>query len=431
MVMQDKLGMGGQSMERLTVINTVLFVLFMVFTGYQGAFAVIRLMGKQKKYKEKGLLRYAVVIAARNESAVITKLIESIRGQSYPRDLVDIYVVADNCTDNTAGLATKAGATVFERFNTRRIGKGYALNFLFVKIKELCGLEYYDGYFVFDADNLLDPEYITQMNKVFSNGFKAVTSYRNTKNYADSWITAGYGLWFLREAEYMNRPRAYLGISCMLSGTGFVFSSELLLEKGGWEYFLLAEDWEFTADIITKGDTVGYCHDAIYYDEQPLKLGASITQRSRWIKGSMQVLSAYGGRAWKKLIKDGNISCYDLMMGVLPTIVLSLAAVLLNGVTAAVILAAAWSELPALLLLLTKALLLTYVSFYISGLMPLITEWRNIHAPGYKKILYSFTYPFFTLTFLFALFPAIFTNVRWTPIHHDKALSISDFGKNR
>ena len=99
----------------------------------------------------------------------------------------------------------------------------------------------YDGYFVFDADNLLDPQYISQMNKVFSSGARAVTSYRNSKNFGDNWITAGYGLWFLRESEYLNRPRDVLGTSCAVSGTGFLFSQQLLEELGGWNYFLLTE----------------------------------------------------------------------------------------------------------------------------------------------------------------------------------------------
>lgn len=418
-------------MERLMVINAVLLVLFIVFTGYQVVFTILRLLGKDKHFDEKGKKRYAVVIAARNESAVIAQLIESIKDQDYPRELLDIYVVADNCSDNTVHLARDAGAAVFERFNTRQVGKGYALNFLFKEIEKAKGMTFYDGYFVFDADNLLDKKYVTEMNKVFSNGYKAVTSYRNTKNFGDSWITGGYGLWFLREAEFLNRPRAYLGTSCMLSGTGFVFSSELIAEKGGWEYFMLAEDWEFTADIITKGEVVGYCHNAVYYDEQPAKLGESITQRSRWIKGSMRVLSAYGGKAARVLFKDGSFSCYDLMMGILPTVVLTLLAVVLNGVTAAVILAAAWSELPALLSLLCKGILLTYVNFFIMGLLPLITEWKRIYCPAYKKILYALTYPFFTLTFLFALVPAVFTNVSWKPIRHGKGVTLSDLNQGK
>ena len=122
--------------------------------------------------------KYAVVIAARNESAVIGQLINSIKRQNYPTQLVDIYVVADNCTDNTAEVAKNAGAIVYERFNRQRVGKGYALDYAFKNI--LNSSDIYEGYFVFDADNLLDENYISEMNKTFDNGYKS-SSYNTAK----------------------------------------------------------------------------------------------------------------------------------------------------------------------------------------------------------------------------------------------------------
>ena len=211
-------------METLSTINFLMAAVFAACYCYQVVFAVARLLKKRRRFTAQKLCRYAVLIAARNESAVIAQLLESIRGQNYPQDLVHIYVVADNCTDNTAQIAAACGARVFQRQNKLQVGKGFALRFLLQKIQEEYPQERYDGYFVFDADNLLDPRYITEMNKVFSSGNRVVTSYRNTKNYGDNWITAGYGLWFLRESEYLNRPRDYLGTSCAVSGTGFLFA---------------------------------------------------------------------------------------------------------------------------------------------------------------------------------------------------------------
>ena len=181
-------------METLSTINFLMAAVFAACYCYQVVFAVARLLKKRRRFTAQKLCRYAVLIAARNESAVIAQLLESIRGQNYPQDLVHIYVVADNCTDNTAQIAAACGARVFQRQNKLQVGKGFALRFLLQKIQEEYPQERYDGYFVFDADNLLDPRYITEMNKVFSSGNRVVTSYRNTKNYGDNWITAGYGL---------------------------------------------------------------------------------------------------------------------------------------------------------------------------------------------------------------------------------------------
>lgn len=406
-------------------------ILFVVLSGYQIVFMLAKLMNKKKEFKAKKNCRYGVVIAARNESAVIAYLIDSINRQDYPKELVDIFVVADNCTDNTAEIARAAGATVYERFNDNFIGKGYALEFLFEHISKDFDCMSYDGFFVFDADNLLDENYITEMNKVFSNGFAAVTSYRNTKNYGDNWISAGYGLWFLRESEYLNRPRAFFNTSSILSGTGYVFKSSYLEKNNGWKYFKLAEDWEFTADIIANGEKVGYCSTAVYYDEQPTKFSASITQRSRWIKGSIQVFSEYGGKVMKGFLKTGSFSNYDLMMGIIPTVVLAAATLILNGSMAVAIFTTARQELPEFIFYLLFSLLFGYLGLFLTGFLTLLTEWKHIRCSGPKKIFYSLSYPFFVLSFMVAMIPAVFGKVTWKPIDHKASMSISDMSKQR
>ena len=110
--------------------------------------------------------RYGVVIAARNESMVIGNLIRSIQNQTYPSKLIDIFVVADNCTDNTAQIARQLGAVVYERFNKEQVGKGYALDFAFRHIAQDYGANYHDAYLIFDADNLLDSHYSDEMNEM-------------------------------------------------------------------------------------------------------------------------------------------------------------------------------------------------------------------------------------------------------------------------
>ena len=135
-----------------------------------------------RTFTARKLCRYAVLIAARNESAVIAQLLESIRQQDYPQDLLDIYVVADNCTDGTASIAREHGARCLSGRTRCRWARATPWAFLLEHIREEYPQERYDGYFVFDADNLLDPHYVTEMNKVFSNGNRAVTGYRNTKN---------------------------------------------------------------------------------------------------------------------------------------------------------------------------------------------------------------------------------------------------------
>src|SRR5699024_3739583 len=151
------------------------------------------------------------------------------------------------------------------------------------------GDEYFDGYFVFDADNLLQPDYISQMNNVFGDPYQIVTSYRNSKNFGDNWISAGYALWFLREAVFLNAPRFRLGISCLVCCTGFLFSCAIMLRYGGWPFHTLTEDIEVSAHSIVQGERIGYCGAAEFFDEQPTLFGQSWRQRTRWSRGYIQV----------------------------------------------------------------------------------------------------------------------------------------------
>ncbi len=413
-------------MQILSYVNFLLVVIFSVLTCHKIFYILVRYFKREKKYAALKLNRFAVVIAARNEAEVIGYLIESIHHQDYPADLVDIFVVADNCTDNTAEIARQKGAFVYERFNKELVGKGYALSLIFDKIKTEHANTHYDGYFVFDADNLLDSHYITEMNKVFSNGYKAVTSYRNTKNFTDSWVSASYGLWFLMESEYLNYPKSEMGISCAISGTGFLFSDELLERNGGWHYHLMTEDLQFTADLICNGDKIGYSRKAIIYDEQPLTFSQSITQRSRWMKGSIQVMSQYGLKLIKALLKYGSFSSYDMLMGVIPSIVLSAIAIIMNVAMFFVALRGTPAEGQMYLESVLTMLINSYIAVYFLGFTTLVTEWKQIKGKAYKKILYSFAFPAFVIGLGISVVKALFSNVEWKPIKHTAAISISE-----
>ena len=230
--------------------NTAIAVLLTLLYLYQLGYLLIGIVQKKRSSRQTSaaLHRYAAIISARNEENVISGLIKSLKEQNYPEELLDVYVIADNCTDNTAQVAADAGAIVYRRFNHVQVGKGYALDYLFHQLTEE-GKNDYDGYFVFDADNYVDPNFVKEMNTVFDTGkYAALTSYRNSKNFGTNWISAGYGLWFLREARFLNAPRMAVGASCAISGTGFLVSGDLIRENGGWPFHLLREDIEFSVN---------------------------------------------------------------------------------------------------------------------------------------------------------------------------------------
>jgi cellulose synthase/poly-beta-1,6-N-acetylglucosamine synthase-like glycosyltransferase len=280
-----------QFFSQLSFVDAFNFCVFILFTAcyaYQIFYIFVVLFNKPQKQTAKKNHKYAVMISARNEEAVIANLIQSIRAQNYPQELIDIFVVADNCTDNTEQAAREAGATVFTRNDKKKIGKGHGLNLAYNNIMEKYNGDSYEAFFVFDADNILDSNYFREMNITFDNGAQVSTSYRNSKNYDSNWISAGYSIWFLREAKYLNQARLALNTSCTISGTGFFVSAEILRKHGGWKWNLLTEDVEFSAQNIIEGERISYTPSAILYDEQPTLFKDSWNQRFRWAKGFYQ-----------------------------------------------------------------------------------------------------------------------------------------------
>lgn len=408
-------------MNIILTINVIVAVVFACCYAYQLFFLAVPFTRKQEAHKPEVLHRFAILICARNESAVIADLLQSIQHQSYDQSLITTFVMADNCTDNTAEIARQNGAVVYTRFNKEKVGKGYALEQLLKNIEE----DYpqtFDGFFVFDADNVLDCHFVEAMNRTFTDGYEVVTSYRNSKNYGDNWISAGYALWFLRESRYLNGARCRLGSSCAVSGTGFLFSRRILEKCGGWNFFLLTEDIEFTIDNVVRGEKVGYAAGAVLYDEQPTSFAQSWRQRMRWSKGYLQVFRKYASELFSGIAR-GSFSCYDMTMNIMPAAVLTGVSVVVN-IGAAIANATSGGSMAVLAVSVLQTLMSLYLTLFVLGAITTVTEWKNIRCAAWKKVLYAFTFPLFMLTYVPICIASLFTKVEWKPICHTRVMTL-------
>ncbi len=416
-------------MQTLKWVNYIVGIIFMVCYLYQFVYIPISLFGakahnKKKKDRHDSLEviyhNYAVLICARNEQVVITDLIDSLHQQTYPQDKIHIFVLADNCTDKTAEVAEKAGATVYKRFDRTKIGKGYALNKLLHDIKDDYP-ERFDGYFVFDADNVLSSSYIEEMNKSFCAGNDVITSYRNSKNYGDNWISAGYALWFLRESRYLNQARDIIGASANVSGTGFMFSRTVAEEMDGWPFHMLTEDIEFSFNQIAKGRKIAYCPTAELFDEQPVKFSQSFRQRLRWARGYWQVLHGYGLQMIKGIF-HGSFACFDMAMNLCPAFILSLFSIVSNVVLTVYGVMVGDNILDAVFSF-GQLIFNAFGVLFIIGIITTITEWKHIRTSNVKKILYAITFPLYITTYIPIAIVSIFHNPSWKPIEHKVSMS--------
>ena len=381
------------------IVGMLLFLayLYQVFyTLYGLAFCRRDRRKAARQTPAKPIRRYAALICARNEESVIGELISSLRAQDYPAELLDIYVLADNSTDATARVARQAGAIAFERFNPYQVGKGYALNELFSQIRSRRPLSDYDAFLVFDADNIVDSHFVSAMDRTFAQGYDVLTSYRNSKNYGTNWITAG---------------------------TGFLVSSKLIEENGGWPYHLLTEDIQFSTVCATKGWRIGYCDDAILYDEQPVTFSQSWRQRMRWAKGFYQV-NAHCGMPLLRGCLRGPIrfSCYDMLMTVAPCTLLTIAAVFINLFCCVTMLSLPSFLARFMLRYVARSLLdmltWSYGVMFAYGLLTVLAEWRRIPVSPLKKVMYLPFFPLFMLTYIPISLAALLVRVEWKPIRH-------------
>ena len=264
----------------LSTFQQVLIWVINIFWVYQFIISVTSLI----KFKEKPLLidkkhRFIIALPANNEETVIGNLIKSLKMQDYDKDLFDIYVIADNCTDNTAKIARENGAIVYERFDETKKTKGYALNWFLSKMK--VKKDDYDALLVFDADNIVDKNFLNVMNKKLCQGEVLVQGYRDIKNPTDTWVSGGYAIFYWTMNRLYHLARYNMGLSPLINGTAFMVKWDILIDEG-WNTKTLTEDIEFALINISKGVKLGWAKDAIVYDEQPLTFKQSWKQRERW-----------------------------------------------------------------------------------------------------------------------------------------------------
>lgn len=281
----------------MEMLDTILFVLSLslkIFTLYFAAVAVFALRRRKRFPRSAPQTRFAVVVAARNEEAVIGNLVCSVLSQEYPEALRDVYVVPNNCTDFTEAAAAAAGAEIIHCLGPVS-SKGDALHQAFAQLLP----KGYDAFLVFDADNVLASDYLSRMNDAFASGAQVCKSRTRAQNPTASGVAGCYGLYNVIFDLIWNRARAACGLSAKLVGTGFGFRREVLEHLGGWNTSTIAEDAEFAAQCAGAGYRVCWVPDALNYDEEPNSFRLSLRQRKRWCSGVMQVAKQEVGRLWR------------------------------------------------------------------------------------------------------------------------------------
>ncbi|KLU63535.1 beta-monoglucosyldiacylglycerol synthase [Peptococcaceae bacterium CEB3] len=272
------------------VIMIPVQVIIIFFTFYYFALAMFGLYRKKERKILTPEKSFALVVAAHNEEKVIGPLVENLLQMEYPKELYDVFVVADNCVDKTALIARNAGAMVHQRFNDTKKGKGYALEWMFHRLFKL--ERQYDAVIIFDADNLVKENFLIEMNSKLCQGDRIIQCYLDSKNPFDTWVTNTFSISFWLTNRLLQLARFNIGLSNVLGGTGMCISTDVL-RKFGWGATSLTEDLEFSMKALVHGVKTTWAHDAVVYDEKPLTFAQSWRQRKRWAQGQVDVAGRY------------------------------------------------------------------------------------------------------------------------------------------
>lgn len=397
-------------------IQIILFLFSIYFLGI----ALAGLYTRRCRQEHPPRTRFAIIVPARNEEKVIGKLAGNLLELDYPKELYDVFVVADHCSDRTAAVARSCGVTVWERLHCRRRGcKGYVLEYALARLGFTRGRSHYDAAVIFDADNLVSTNFLQVMNNRLLEGEKVIQCFVDSKNPDDNWVTAVFSLTFWLNNRFMLLARYNLGLSACLAGTGMCIAREVL-QAVGWNTSTITEDLEFSVQALLKDYRTSFAVETRVYDEKPLCFIATCHQRLRWARGQINVAYRYlpqlirQGLREKNLIKlEGGMRLGQLFAVALGGLVLAAGLIQPDLIAATSIYKHLGKSAPVVQILLP---VLTY-------LMPLATAVLD-RLPA-RPFRYLLLYPFFTLSWVVLILYAMFTwlNRRWVPTHHSRALN--------
>ena len=410
-------------MQFLYFIQQALIWIITIYWIYQLIISVCSLI----TLKEKPLIvnknhKFLAIIPAHNEEAVVGNLIESLQKQNYPKNKYDICVIADNCTDKTKEVAESYGVKIFERYeeDPAKRTKGDALRLFLNTLLADPNMDY-DAFCVFDADNIVDANFISAMNKHLCQGEEVVQGYRDIKNPTDSWIASGYAIFYWTMNRFYHLARYNAGLSPLINGTGFMVKFDVI-RPTGWNTNTLTEDIEFSLKRIIQGKKLGWATDAIVYDEQPVKFKPSWSQRSRWTIGHIQCLFEYTKPLAKAASTNKTLMNFDgllYMLGSIPMFVITILLLVLNAISYLF----NGMTTPDFIMNIVRYVVPTFFLPILTALIIMIIDKKPIKKM-WKGLL---MYPIFLGSWLLINFKCLFKrDTTWEKIEHVRNVKIED-----
>lgn len=403
------------------MILKIIYYILLIITNIYGLYFIFIALPSlyKKRRKPKNSIKdhyFTILIPARNEEFVIGNLINSLNKLNYPKDKYEVLVVLNNSTDNTKEVVKSLGANYLECKNEIH-SKGDALKETFEVLSPRSDI---DAYIIFDADNVVDKDFLVHMNNSINNGYQVAQGFRDSKNAADNWLSCSYAIYYYIQNYFFNKARTLSNSSASINGTGFMVKKEVI-DKIGFNTKTITEDIEFSGICAINNIKIDFVEKAVTYDEQPTDFKISWHQRKRWSKGCLDCYKNYSHELYKNT--KNNKSCLDLAMMYMAPMVQDIALIML-GISAV-------NKILSKEVLFTKESIITSIIFSIAMYLAqviLSTFVILINKKPLKKYLSGILlFPVFIITWLPINVIILFQkNIKWKHIPHNKNITIDE-----
>lgn len=405
--------------------------LFLLVSWYYVTYFVIACIPAKKIEHSEKYTKFAVLVAARDESNVINLLLDCFDKMKYPREYFDLYIIIESKDDPTYEIVLNRGYKIVIRENLEgRRRKGFALDDAYQYIKKN-NLEY-DAFMIFDADNIVPDDYLAKMSDVYQKGYQVGVGYRNFTNSKKNWLTACSATLFAFMNQFTSRGRSVLFDKATLTGTGYFIQKEIVDREGAWIWNGMTEDVELTTYCYYHNIKMHYYPYANYYDEQADKLSVVNKQHTRWVWGFMSNKKRFKGK--ENVQKCDNkarriASLIEFNFSIYPVVFIVL--LLMFSAIATLILAiiAACTNYPDFGFLFVRTLfqfLIFYLIFAFASAFTIGIDNKNLKFSVGQSVMVASTYIFFIGTFGIGFLDGLFHPKKrstWDKIDHKGELT--------
>jgi len=407
-------------------INTVILICIGVPFFLQLLYMVLFWLPKKTYKKSDKINRVAIMIPAHNEEDVIYDTVKDlIDNQTYPREMFDIYVVADNCTDETASLAKKAGAKVYIHTddNPKHHIVGYALKYAFEQLIQ----ENIDYTYVIrlDADNHVNKEFISLMNDAYNSGAKIARPYESALNMTQNGFTKACGLYYTFDSRCSSRVRERLHLDAHVNGPGSLTDFEIIKRIGGYDTVTMCEDTEFNFKRMFEGIRCHFVEDAVVYEDLPSTFKDTLARNKRLGAGNTRLLIRYTPKLFFYTFKNRNFSFIEQWLTYLFIPICPICSIWLPGfyiyayIYKMIIGDWAWCEKTTILICSMVGILFVFCGI-LQAVIMVLSDYKKMGAKKRSELITGILlFPIFSIVYVVTITIGIFSKPKWTKVNRN------------